>query len=412
MRNSIRSTIIGLLLFAGIGIDAQPLLQAIGFGNFRENGTAVEAGLGYATTAHYDSLNFLPNNPAGWHDLRTVRFMVGGDIGIQMIPASEIYQSTGSKITSQFQRLSRLQVGIPLGQRIYASVGTEPITDMAGHFQSVIGTDSLAPNLAVENSGGVWGMFAGAGYRLNNKWSFGLKWQHLTGYYSQQTTQYYPEFLTSSKALLRGFIRGDVLEMGVQTRIANNILYGITASFVVNNPVYDGTMTSSGTAQNLKFTENLPDWPTRLAMGLEYKYSERVFYLVDLSQRFFNEDAFSDNNLFTIPDNWSVNSASTVNMGILIKHRDLVGSLLYKTDWRMGFYNKIFYASPSANTYIRETFLTCGFGFPLPQNHSRLDLALGVGKRGGLTDYPAENIVNIKLSIQTSEYWFTNAKRR
>lgn len=412
MRKYIRFSIDSFLILVGMQISAQPLLQAVGFGNFRENGTAVEAGLGYATTAHYDSLNFLPNNPAGWHDLRTVRFLVGGDIGIQMVPTSEIYLSTGSKITSQFERLSRFQIGLPIGQRIYASIGTEPLTDMSGNFQATTGTDSLAPNLSVKNSGGVWGMFAGAGYRLNDKWSFGLKWQHLTGYYAQQTTQYYPEFLTNSKALLTGYIRGDVLELGVQTRIADNLLYGITANFVINNPLYDAEMTSSGTAQSLKFTEQLPDWPTRLAMGLEYKYSERVFYLLDLSQRFFNKEAFSNNYLFTIPTGWSVNSASSFNMGILIKHRDLIGSLLDMTDWRLGFYNKIFYASPSSNTYIRETYLTGGFGFPLPQNHSRLDLALGVGKRGGLTSYPAENIVNIKVSIQTSEYWFTNAKRR
>lgn len=406
------SRLFWFLVLGSLQVTAQPLLQTIGLGNFRENGTAVEAGLGYATTAHYDSLNFLPNNPAGWHDLRTVRFLVGGDIGFQMVPSSEIYQPTGSTITSQFERLSRFQIGLPLGSRIYASLGTEPLTDMAGSFKATTGTDSLSTTLAVKNSGGVWSMFVGAGYRVNEKWSLGLKWQHLTGYYSQETVQWYPEFQTNSEALLAGYIRGDVLELGLQTRLSDNLVYGVTTNFPVNNPVYDGKMTSSGTNQSLNFTENLPDWPIRLAMGLEYKYSERVFYLLDLSQRFFDESTFSNNNLFGIPDGWSVNSSSSVNMGLLIKHRDLMGSVLDKTDWRVGFYNKIFYASPSENTYIRETYLTGGFGMPLPQSRSRLDLAVGFGKRGGFTGYPVENIVNIKVSIQTSEFWFTNAKRR
>jgi len=412
MKNAKLILLYGSLTLLASMVSAQPLLQAVGYGNFRENGTAVEAGLGYATTAHYDSVNFLPNNPAGWHDFRSVRFLIGGDVGLQMLPANALYQSTGSSITSQYERLSRLQIGLPIGSRIYASLGTEPLTDMAGNFKVLTDTTANAPELTIKNSGGVWGLFVGAGYRLNQKWSLGLKWQHLTGYYSQESLQYYPDLQTNSTAKLAGYIRGDIIQLGLQTRLSDNILYGVTASYPVNNPKYDGEMTSGGTAHTLTFTETLPDWPARLAMGVEYKYSERAFFLLDLSQRFFNKAAFTKNSLFSIPENWSINSASSVNLGVLLKHRDMMGNILDKTDWRMGFYHKIFYASPSTDTYIRETFLTGGFGFPLPQNRSRLDVSLGVGKRGGLTGYPAENIVNLKISIQTSELWFTNAKRR
>lgn len=405
---------IAVSLIFQVSLSAQPLLQAIGYGNFRENGSAIEAGIGYATTAHYDSTNFLPNNPASWHDLRTVKILTGGTVGLHMSSGDALYQSTGSAITSQFQRLARFQLGFPVGNRIYASVGTEPVTDLAGKFQNVTDTSATAPVLTITNSGGVWSMFAGAGFKVSEKLSLGLKWHRLTGYYSQEALQYYPDLSTNSASKLAGNIRGNLVEVGIQARLSDNIVYGATVNLPVVEPLFEGDITLAGSPNTLSYSESLPDWPVRLAMGVEYKYSERVYFLIDLSQRFFSEDAFQSNHVFTLPESWNqtVNSASSFNSGLLIKHTDLSGSFFERSDWRMGFYHKIFYASPSSSMYIRESYLTGGFGIPLPQNRSRLDLSLGVGKRGGIAGYPEENLVNFKISIQTSELWFTNAKRR
>ncbi|MCF7800440.1 MAG: hypothetical protein K9N34_00335 [Candidatus Marinimicrobia bacterium] len=402
-----------LLVLQG-ALTAQPLLQAIGYGNFRENGSAIEAGLGYATTAHYDSVNFLPNNPASWHDLRTVKILTGGTVGLHLLSGDALYQPTGSSIASQYQRMTRLQLGFPIGQRIYASVGTEPVTDMAGQFKDVTDTSFTAPVLTVTNSGGVWSMFVGAGVKINEKISLGLKWHRLTGYYAEEAVQYYPDLSTNSSSKLSGNIRGNLLELGVQAHLFSNMLYGVTVNLPVIEPSFKGEVTLTGSPNTVSYSESMPDWPARLAMGVEYKYSERVYFLIDLSQRFFSEEAFQNSHLFKIPESWddNVNSSSSFNSGLLIRHSDLVGTFFERTDWRMGFYHKIFYASPSPNTYIRETYLTGGLGVPLPQNRSRLDFSLGVGKRGGLSGYPEENLVNFKISIQTSELWFTNAKRR
>ncbi|MCF7796306.1 MAG: hypothetical protein K9N11_04585 [Lentisphaeria bacterium] len=403
-----------LLLIMQSTLLAQPLLQAIGYGDFQDNGSAIEAGLGYATTAHYDSANFLPNNPASWHDLKTVKILTGGTAGLHMLPGDALYQPSASSVASQFQRLSRLQLGFPVGQRIYTSVGTEPLTDMAGSFKNASDTSATAPVLTVENSGGIWSMFIGAGFKVNDAISLGLKWHRLTGYYAEEALQYYPDLSTSSSSKIAGNIRGNLLEMGLQAKLFDNMIYGITLNLPVVEPSFSGEVTLVGSPDALSYTEALSDWPVRLAMGVEYQYSERVYFLLDLSQRFFSEDAFKDNHLFTIPDNWdeSIHSASSFNSGLLLRHRDLAGTFFERTDWRMGFYHKIFYASPSPNMYIRETYLTGGFGVPLPQNRSRLDFSLGVGKRGGMSGYPEENLVNFKISIQTSERWFTNAKRR
>lgn len=402
------------LLFLQNVVTAQPILQAIGYGDFPENGSAIEAGLGYATTAHYDSVNFLPNNPASWHDLRTVKILTDGSVGLHLLSSDALYQPAGASITSQFQRMTRLQLGLPIGERIYASVGTEPVTDMTGQFQNVTDTSSTAPVLTVTNSGGVWSMFVGAGFKINEDISLGLKWHRLTGYYAEEAFQYYPDLSTNSSSKMAGNIRGNLLEVGIQAHLFSNMLYGITVNLPVVEPTFKGEVTLVGSPNALSYSESMLDWPIRLAMGVEYKYSDRMYFLIDLSQRFFSADAFKNSHIFKIPDSWDdkVNSFSSFNSGLLVRHSDLAGTFFERTDWRMGFYHKMFYASPSPNTYIRETFLTGGFGFPLPQNRSRLDFSLGVGKRGGVTGYAVENLVNFKVSIQTSERWFTNAKRR
>lgn len=392
----------------------QPLLQAIGYGDFRENGTAIEAGLGYATTAHYDSVNFLPNNPASWHDLKTVKILAGVTTGLHLLSGDVFYQPVGTSIASHFQRMTRLQLGFPIGERIYASVGTEPITDMAGQFKNATDTSATATVLTVTNSGGIWSMFAGAGFKINENLSVGFKWHHLTGYYAEEALQYYPDLSTNSRSKLAGNMRGNLLEVGMQAHLFSNMLYAVTLNMPVVEPSFNGEVTLDGSPNTLAYSETMSDWPLRLAMGVEYKYSERVYFLIDLRQRFFSEEAFQNSHVFTVPDSWDANvhSASSFNSGLLMRHSDLAGTFFERTDWRMGFYHKIFYASPSPNVYIHETFLTAGFGFPLPQNRSRLDFSLGVGKRGGISGYPEENLVNFKMSIQTSERWFTNAKRR
>lgn len=403
-----------LTLLLSSGLLAQSIYHRVGYGQFESASSAYDASIGYASIALRDSTTLLSVNPAAWNRLNRVYFRMSSSSTLYSVQNPELVGQAGTESYVLNQTgFSQMQLGLPLGKNVGFSIGLEPVTNM----HAALSTETELGLLNETVRGGTWRYYAGLGYQLNQTLSLGLRMDLLNGFYERGSILKYDSLIVdgapSDEVYSKGNVLGSSVGIGLQARITPALDVGITASLPLDEPVFDGTVQLSGSEQELDFQETLSAWPIQIGLGTSYQYRERLLVLAGLSQTIFSENAFEGASFFALPQGWTSRSIGEFQLGLIRQAADLRSRDWYeRAELRAGFFTRNFYLTPVSEQLIYEYFATGGFGLPLMEGRSRIDLALEVGKRSGVSEYPDEWITRVRFGVQLYERWFTKVKRR
>jgi hypothetical protein len=144
------------------------------------------------------------------------------------------------------------------------------------------------------------------------------------------------------------------------------------------------------------------DLPGVLAMGAGWQVANRLFLGVEwLRQQW---DAFRINGM-AAP---SINGVWRAAVGTEWQPVDAPAEpYLNRLAFRLGFSAGRMYVVDSRGGDVLEWMATVGIGFPMAYSASRLDVALGFGRRGNRADNGFdENVFRLTVSASVAEKWF------
>lgn len=400
--------IVVLIALAG-GLQAQSFLEQYGFGQVQPEADVVGQGMGGITVLPMDLRSSHFSQPASWHRVRRTRLQVGlAHNGIEAAGGANYRRDA-------FQQLQFLA---HLTNRAAFGVVLRPLTRVDISILDTIGTTNTdVSDLGYDQhrsiSGGQSALTVGYSRRMSSRLSLGVALDVIFGSLTQADTLIF----TSSErrgdlfghmiAAQRLEFAGKVLALSLLAdRVGGSSgLAGLQLRLPLDLTIVDHTSNSllNTESQRRHRKAGLP-----LEARLGYGWSPVPNHLLaaelgwsSLAKPGANDLVFGRhiNRIYDLRLGWSK---------VPVNVERLKPARLY---YRVGFYYRSYYISPSNNESLDEIGLTAGVGYrSLPPRH-RVDLALQLGRRAVPTGIGEERFISLSLGVTTGELWFLRPKK-
>ncbi len=386
-----------------------PLIQAgifdlYGTGNYGNDLSVSASGRGGTSVAYTDSLTVGVKNPAL---LSHVRF-TGLETGLK----TKISHITNSGYNESTVRFDYINLLIPVGSKGGMHIGFNPLTSAKAEYQI---TQSHTTEI-LTNSGDIYTISLGLGYRIYNNVHLGISLQMLTGGYTQSDQIVFdnPAYDTAERYVTHG-IDGRRIALGTLLTY-NNLSMGLSYSHTYsmtyhtyNYKTYSHFIYNDPT-DTLRSTNII--LPNELNAGISLKLSNKLFFISDYTYRgIASPEKLKDFN--TIKSNH--NPTSSHSLGIGLEKRGAVGlfvPLRESVTYRFG----AFYDKNGLSLDYKTMGVTAGVGLPFNNFKSRIDVSFIYGLNSGdIFENTSldESFYQIKVSVNSIERWFnTRGKYR
>ena len=296
--------------------------------------------------------------------------------------------------------------GLAIGLMPYSKVGYS-----YGTYKEMRNKDGekISYNTTYKGTGGLNTLFLGTGLSLGSDLSLGLNYKYVFGsiaHAGATTSSYsgfYPESTTENF-----YLNASSLDLGVQYQkkfgLKSKAILGAVFSnksrFTngeVSTLVYDGNETNGDTT-NLKF-----DLPNTMGLGFTYTYDNRLTFGVD-----YQYQTWGKSNFLSKKDTLSNNSR--ISFGVEYLPSVLATSYFQAIRYRFGMQYSDSYLKLESGK-LKNLGLTFGFGLPLRNQKSMLNIAFEAGKVITPSAISlSENYYKVSLDISFNELWFFKTK--
>ena len=385
-----------LLLPAFHPVAEASVLSSAGIGLPARDPGARFMGMGGISIALADDQSASTLNPASLHRIRMTQ------LSIQFISDQGRFRDASGSISASYVNFNGFSFAVPLGRGIDFGMALVPRTrmDYWSSFDGAVGGESFAKT--VHGTGGLntaevslaWDIRSVVGFGLTAHYFFGKiseSWRIL--FNGSQFTNTYNLINTRNHGfgITGGFIAhpSRALSIGCVYRPSVRIS---TTTEIFGSPVIATAVTRDG---------NL-DFPQFMGAGAQYTLAKGLSAGVEYSEEAWNR--------------LKVNGVAVPNLLKRVRFSGgaewLRGQLptdgyFKRMSFRAGFCVERFYLSDLKGGSVREILGTFGIGFPLITSASKVDVALGFGKRGDLgSNGFSENCVRIGVSATIGEKWF------
>ncbi len=255
-------------------------------------------------------------------------------------------------------------------------------------------------------SGGISTVFLGTGFRLFDGLSLGVNAKYSFGnLYNSMTTVYQTSGISSESNYEYLFMRYPGLDLGFQydLKMSDKSSLTLGASYAMYPKVkneFSTTIISSDTAETSQFYDfKMAD---ALGIGITYKYDKRLSVSMDFQKKLFENSPFMG-----VKD--SLKNATDLAIGVEYLPSNKSVKFLESIRYRGGFrYSDQYLKVPGA---LKSLALTFGFGLPLRNNRSLLNLSFELGKL--ITPNRSliqETYFKMSLGVTFNELWFFDSK--
>ena len=353
-------------------------------------------GMGGIAIALTDPLSPSRTNPAGLHRIKTAH------LSLHYFYEKNTYRDEQDESVSQYSNFDGFTFVLPFGSGIGAALGLAPLTRMDYNltFQESLSGESYTKS--VEGNGGVNTFTLSLFFTIKSNLALGLSGHYYFGKMEEKWQVSYDGtgFLSTSD-LFSTTTHGYGFTAGIYYRPVASLSLGA----ICTPPVDVDTQTKTFYAFNLTQSEDHAGslrLPLSWGVGTTYHINETALVGID----FF----YQDWTRLTINDQEIQQTRKTYHIalgGEVTPSSDAFGSIIKRTAYRLGVaYQPYFSLDPDGNT-IHEGWVTLGLGMPFYQNRARVDVALGIGKRGSLTSNGlSENLLRLTLAVSGGERWF------
>lgn len=380
------------------------IFDLYGTGNYGNDLSVSASGRGGTSVAYTDSLTVGVKNPAL---LSHVRF-TGLETGLK----TKISHISDFGYNESSVRFDYVNLLIPLGSRGGMLIGFNPLTSAKAEYQ-------IAKSYTTEiltNSGDIYTLSLGLGYRVHDNYHLGLSLQMLTGGYTQSdqinfenpeydaAERYITHGIDGRRIVLGSLLSFDKLSLGLSYAHAYSMTYhtynyNTYSHFIYNDP--------SDTLRSEKII-----LPNELSAGISLKLSQRLFLTSDYAYRTIqtpsNLTGFNAMNTTHSP-------SPSHSLGIGLEKRGAVG-LFVPLRESITFRCGAFYDKNALSLDYNTKGITGGLGIPFNNFKSRIDVSFIYGLNSGVifeNIHLNESFYQIKVSVNSIERWFnTRGKYR
>ena len=273
--------------------------------------------------------------------------------------------------------------------------------------------------------GGLNRVFWGNGFNITKNLRAGLDITYLFGQSSRSSMIYYPDSIFIYGTKVENTVRvGDViLDYGIQydfklnekTQATIGIIYA--NKFNLNSKFnYLSKTVSGGYGDEVEYVKDTIEYrpeekgtivvPERFGVGFAIKNTNRWMVGVDFEWQKW--ESFAVNG---INDSLS-NSMRIAAGGEFTPRHSNISSLFKRMSYRLGLrYNQSYLEL--YDKHINDFGISFGFGIPLKNSKTGIDLGMEFGRRGTTdNNLIQENYFNMSLGVSIQENWFQKRKYR
>jgi len=399
-----------LLILTAVTLLQAGIFDLYGTGNYGNDHSVSASGRGGTSVAYTDTLTFGVKNPA----LLSFARFTGLETGLK----TKISHVSDFGYNESSVRFDYVNLLIPVGSRGGMLIGFNPLTAAKAEYQII----TPYTTEILTNSGDIYTVSLGMGYRIYNNLHAGLSLQMLTGGYTQSdqikfsnseynsAERYISHGIDGRRIVLGTLLAGKKLSIGLSYAQTYSMTYHTYnfrsySHFIYNDPI--------DTVRSEKVI-----LPNELSAGFTLKLSQMLFFMSDYTVRSMSNPSNLENfNAIKTAHN----STASHSFGAGLEKRGAVGlfvPLRESITYRLG----VFYDENRLSLDYRSMGLSGGLGIPFNNFKSRIDVSFIYGLNSGVIFENTileektsldESFYQIKISVNSIERWFnTRGKYR
>ncbi|MFQ6675766.1 MAG: hypothetical protein ACE5LH_05415 [Fidelibacterota bacterium] len=372
------------------------------------DGATVSHGQGGLTPSHRH--DFSLSNPATWvhagFALLSGHYR-GGDVAIP-----------GPGFRSSYGHLSYAAFILPIKGRWAFGLGVRPYSRKTFLLQDdavspvIFSGDTLSFTKTMEGSGGISVLLAGGSWKINDRFSLGLRWDFLTGVFDEDVTGELAQVFATYRRHFR--VRGTLASIFVRSLLFAEPFpttgYGLVQFPVGRREIKETDYfpylpvtfrkTLSGPVHRLSL-------PVQLAGGVASRVSGHLWASMEIHTfRIASDRSGQVSSLGGQPAD-----GFRVSVGLLKNADRTSESLPGRLHYRIGFFEREHYISRRGDA-LHERGVGFGIGIPFGPTENQIDVAFRFSSRRGFLSDDRESLRDITVGLTLGDVWLVKARRR
>ena len=383
-----------------------------GYGMLNDNATSAQKSMGGVGYAMQSGRQTNVMNPASYAAIDSLTFLFDMGIDVTCLWQTEKVDGKEIKEDNSGGGLGYITMQFPIGKYMGASVGLLPYSSVGYAFGSGIENGSSSR----QGSGSINQLYAGLAGRIFKGFTIGANFAYLFGTTFNDS---YVTAVTGSTTLFeRQFeVRDWRVDIGAQyglnigrgDRLTLGLTYSPAKDFHGHSYVYsyDLNQDEAPTEDEKNRLQGNFSMAESWGAGVNYLWRNRLMAEVDFTYQPWSKAKYNglkqDGSDSQLADRYNI----AAGLQFQPKAR---GNYFERIHYRIGgFYNRDYLKINGNN--LRDWGLTAGFGFPVPQFKTIVNLGVEWINRSA-TPNPLikENYLNITLGINFNEMWFRQSK--
>lgn len=379
-----------------------------GYGNLRSGGFTVSNSLGGVGYGLRSNSMINPQNPASYTVVDSLSFMFdfGASASFNQFTSGFSQQQ---KSTAQFDYLA---LQIPIIKNMGMSLGLMPFSTVgyAYSFSETLqfNADELLTKHTFEGNGGISSLYGGLAYAIMPQLSLGVNVNYLFGNIVHTRELTFPDNSTysSSKEESNLYVSTFLWDAGIQfiQPVGKKDVLVVGGTYTLKTPMNIRSEIATTSTQTITDDTNYSfDYPQSIGVGVSYKHGNSVVFAADYSYQ-----SFADALFYSQRD--TLLNARKLAIGCEYVPNSTSRSYVQTIRYRLGANIAESYTKVNEKPYS-EMGITLGFGLPLKNSKSILNLNLEYGSRGIINqNLVREDYVKIGLGVSINENWFFKRK--
>lgn len=412
----IKHTALTLFLAGALGLSAQngtmTPYSAYGFGVLRDGATSIQRAMGGVGYAMNSGRQINSMNPASYAAVDSLTFLFDMGVTVTNMWQNETVNGTLNKDKNFGGGLDYVTMQFPICSFLGASIGLKPFSSVGYSFGSKIenGVD------ARQGSGSLNEVYAGLAGRPFGGFTIGVNISYLFGNILNDT---YATISSTQASLFQKQleVRDYHLTFGAQyslglrgtDRMVLGLVYSPQKTLLGHSrrAYIDAALDSEPQFSDEISLKNNYSLPETWGAGLSYCIDRKLTLEFDFTYQPWTKAKYRYDE--DQPHTQSY-ANRTKYAGGLQYVPDMRGSYLRRVNYRLGVFLCDDYLKIRGNQ-LRQYGVTAGFGLPVPQLKTTVNLGLEWMYRHGRPHAMIkENYLNITLGINFNEMWFRQSK--
>lgn len=391
-----------------------------GFGTIADQATAMGKGMGGVGYALQDGSSINLKNPASYASIDSLTMLIDAGMSVYMTNLSDGTSSVNAKnaafdyVALQFRLCKRL--GLAIAYLPFSKVGYDFSTTARVNNAGAPDVDFGTNTYNYGGTGGLQQAMLGLGARPFGGLSVGVNASFIHGSINRSLT------VASSNASSYGFTQTEAikvkdykLDFGLQYALdfkdKHTVVAGITYSLGhrLNSEANIGYVKNSSSTV-VSYDERRISGeiylPHVIGAGLSYVYDDRLTVAADYTMQRWGDNLFLGNS--------TLRNRSIYALGAEYVHDARSKRYLSTVRYRLGAYYSDPYVRINGMDGAREYGVSLGFGFPILQNKSLVQVSGQYVKVSSLGDGIGldESMFKLNIGITFNERWFMKMKVR